>query len=364
MKNLIIFLTIFIVSITISSAQNPYSQFGCKAGVLQTEQEKSGEYDFVAIANDTNSEIQILHFNLVNMEYIAFNAKGEMIKSGKIVIEIPKRWMSIDPLSSEFPDKSPYNFVSNNPINRIDPDGKADYYKSDGQWAGNDLVNDNRTMLTDGVLQGPTPAGQNDSWRFKGAQDLHIGHDIFLGFAAAINQETGGGASKDEALAIGNTLMNIANQGPGSLKTLDDLVMYDNSVVQGATLKNYQNFLRKSISQRNKKYAITSALNAIGFDRRLTGFQDYSGGADAWDGKDLVKSNLANSHRKYKWTNSSMSILQKYSQMYGSGVDVTKFTYTDVKPTASALKIVGETVFEDILTPLGGRKQDFTRFFK
>ena len=34
------------------------------------------------------------------------------------------RWMSLDPHMKEYPDLSPYNFVANNPIIFIDPDGK------------------------------------------------------------------------------------------------------------------------------------------------------------------------------------------------------------------------------------------------
>jgi len=34
------------------------------------------------------------------------------------------RWLSIDPLGAKYPDLSPYNFVGNNPIIAIDPNGK------------------------------------------------------------------------------------------------------------------------------------------------------------------------------------------------------------------------------------------------
>ena len=34
------------------------------------------------------------------------------------------RWLSIDPLVAKYPFASPYNFVLNNPINAIDPDGR------------------------------------------------------------------------------------------------------------------------------------------------------------------------------------------------------------------------------------------------
>ena len=34
-------------------------------------------------------------------------------------------WLSVDPLAEKFPHQSPYVFTDNNPINLIDPDGKA-----------------------------------------------------------------------------------------------------------------------------------------------------------------------------------------------------------------------------------------------
>lgn len=37
------------------------------------------------------------------------------------------RWMNMDPLAEMYPSKTPYHFVSNNPINRVDPKGLTDY---------------------------------------------------------------------------------------------------------------------------------------------------------------------------------------------------------------------------------------------
>ncbi|OCB70433.1 RHS repeat domain-containing protein [Flavobacterium crassostreae] len=53
-------------------------------------------------------------------------------------------WLSVDPLAEKILNYSPYNFVRNNPINRIDPDGRTDY-RIDGETQNiddghNDLV--------------------------------------------------------------------------------------------------------------------------------------------------------------------------------------------------------------------------------
>jgi len=41
------------------------------------------------------------------------------------------RWLSVDPITVEFPDVSCYQYAHNNPINRYDSDGKADFDTAD-----------------------------------------------------------------------------------------------------------------------------------------------------------------------------------------------------------------------------------------
>lgn len=44
---------------------------------------------------------------------------GARIYDGRI-----GRWFSLDPKSQKYPEWTPYNYVINNPVNVIDPDGE------------------------------------------------------------------------------------------------------------------------------------------------------------------------------------------------------------------------------------------------
>lgn len=57
--------------------------------------------------------------------------------------------MSVDPLAEMQPNKTPYHYCSNNPINRTDPTGMidGDYYSNKGNWLGHDGNDDNKVYV-------------------------------------------------------------------------------------------------------------------------------------------------------------------------------------------------------------------------
>lgn len=50
--------------------------------------------------------------------------KDSVITTVKITDDQLLRWVNADPASAKYPELSPYNYVTNNPIKTIDPDGK------------------------------------------------------------------------------------------------------------------------------------------------------------------------------------------------------------------------------------------------
>ncbi|WP_016988551.1 RHS repeat-associated core domain-containing protein [Flavobacterium sp. ACAM 123] len=67
------------------------------------------------------------------------------------------RWMHIDPLAEKFPSQSPYVFTDNNPINLIDPDGRAavppdDHFDSSGKFLYTDFRKTNNIVIHSGTF--------------------------------------------------------------------------------------------------------------------------------------------------------------------------------------------------------------------
>ena len=111
------------------------------------------------------------------------------------------RWFSVDPLAEKNPNMTSYHFCHNNPINRIDPDGKDDWDKFQGIVRG---VLSN-LMLGTNLRDSYAPNNFADyNAGLKGADQVSIAIGTALVVDGGRNVATGvGGASVSAAITVG-----------------------------------------------------------------------------------------------------------------------------------------------------------------
>jgi hypothetical protein len=119
----IIFLLIFAIIGFAANAQrdNPYQIFGHKLKVMNEDTKE----DFLRVANsNTNDSIKFIVFNFSNRTVQLLDLNDSVKQIVPIESERLLMWLSVDPFASKYPSSSPYNFVDNNPILRVDPEGR------------------------------------------------------------------------------------------------------------------------------------------------------------------------------------------------------------------------------------------------
>jgi hypothetical protein len=119
-KQLLFLFSALAFSYTINAQDyNPYKDIGKKGKVLTLSKGKYVEF----FDMDTIQRIGTVMYNirtkkivkLLNPETVYKKASNNTSSS---------RWYSPDPLADKFASFTPYNFVENNPLNMIDPDGR------------------------------------------------------------------------------------------------------------------------------------------------------------------------------------------------------------------------------------------------
>ena len=101
-------------------AQQPFEQYGYKVKVLTLSQGKYEEF----FDQDTIVQIGSVMFNTVTNAITGFAVQDTVYSESNFEAQIISKFLSPDPLTEEYYSFSPYNFVLNNPIIYIDPDGR------------------------------------------------------------------------------------------------------------------------------------------------------------------------------------------------------------------------------------------------
>ncbi len=102
-------------------AGNPFKKYGYYPKVATLSKGKYLEF------HDKDSIVSIgsVRFNRKTKEIVGFREIDLSDPDAQPYLDTAGRWFSPDPLSEEFSSWSPYNFVFNNPISNVDPDGRA-----------------------------------------------------------------------------------------------------------------------------------------------------------------------------------------------------------------------------------------------
>lgn len=105
---------------------SPYAMFGDSSVVLLTEHERLGKQLMEIVNSDEFSRVKKLEFYQNSGKVKLLDPNGVVVKEMFVEPDLIARFLSVDPMSHERSWLSPYNYVQNNPINRIDPTGALD----------------------------------------------------------------------------------------------------------------------------------------------------------------------------------------------------------------------------------------------
>ena len=123
---------VLISSVLYSQNTNPYKIFGCTS-VANYEIPLANL--FRVSNSDLDSDIKVLAIDFDKSLAFLLGENDSIIKTLNISPEEVLIWLSTDPMSDKYPSHSPYHYCSNNPIMRVDPDGREDdwYENSKGE---------------------------------------------------------------------------------------------------------------------------------------------------------------------------------------------------------------------------------------
>jgi len=117
-RNILILFLIILLCRTVF-AQQPFEEYGYKVKVATLSKGKYQEF----FDQDSLVQIGSVIINQYTGKIVSFVKVDTVYSEATLRPELVSRWLSPDPLSEKYFSYSPYNFVLNNPIRFVDPDG-------------------------------------------------------------------------------------------------------------------------------------------------------------------------------------------------------------------------------------------------
>lgn len=207
----------FLLFIGTANAQNPFEKFGYTPKIGTLSKGKYIEHF------DTDSIVQIgsVLFNPFTKQITGFVVLETEYSEATLKPEIVSRWLSPDPLAEEFYEWSPYNFVKNNPVLFVDPDGRfampfTDLFDKNGNKIGDDgvvngvnvVVNNDQlaSQVKSAFQQDGTVSLLDDQFSFTGADISVLPSDAAFGEALNVLDRTleNGGLSEESSIVYKN----------------------------------------------------------------------------------------------------------------------------------------------------------------
>ncbi|SFF56119.1 hypothetical protein [Thermoflexibacter ruber] len=103
---------------------SPYAIFGDSSVVLMTEAERTG-LNYLEIPNrNKNSQVKRMVVDMRTGMISLIDKEGNVFEQFFMSATNIARFLSVDPHAENYTGWTPYNFVANNPLNIIDPDGR------------------------------------------------------------------------------------------------------------------------------------------------------------------------------------------------------------------------------------------------
>ncbi len=135
MKKAIIFMALcFGFAKTHAQNDNPYSVFGYQGKVLKTEEEISGKQYLKIANNDKSLNFDVVVIDSKKGQIFYLTENDSIVNQENLPANINLRFLSVDPLTKDYPMLTPYQFASNTPIQAIDLDGLEAFYVH-GTWS-------------------------------------------------------------------------------------------------------------------------------------------------------------------------------------------------------------------------------------